>query len=89
MARFVSKEPWLSVRKVIELFVAMGCEPQEFPGQDVAAFADWTVRYLYDRASDRFVDLSDFDLDDRVAPSTLETWERVLGVSIPRPGDFN
>lgn len=75
--------PWPTVRQVIDLFVAMGCEPQEFPGEDVVPGLDFQVYYLYSAQTDGIVSLTGFDLDERVAPSTLENWERALGVEVP------
>ena len=80
---------WLTVRQVIDLFVAMGCEPQEFPGEDVTPLIDWTVYYLYSPINECFVSLVGFDPDDMIAPSTIEAWERALGVPIPRPHQIN
>ncbi|HXQ12156.1 MAG TPA: hypothetical protein VN805_14265 [Caulobacteraceae bacterium] len=80
----------MTLRQIIDLFVAMGCEPQEFPGQDVSPLTTWEVYYL--RAEDNpdcFVDLTGYDKDEPIAPSVLETWERTLGVQIPRPGQIN
>jgi len=65
----------------------MGCSPQEFPGEEVEAFGSWTVCYLYSPDTDAFISLVDFAMDDYLAPSTLESWERALGMEIPKPGN--
>lgn len=79
---------WRTIQEVIDLFVMMGCEPQEFPGTDVEPLADWTVNYLYSPDNDCFVSLVGYDRSDRAAPSTIEAWERALGVQIPwRPSN--
>jgi hypothetical protein len=88
LAKPTDDEPWMTLRRIIDLFVAMGCDPREYPGQEVEAFADWQVYYLYSPLNDCFVDLTGFDLDDHVAPTVVETWERALGVTIPRPKDW-
>lgn len=82
MAAYAS-EGWLTVQKIIELFVAMGCDPRELPDQPVKAGDDWHVYYLYDPENGRFVSLCGFALDEKVAPSTLASWERTLEVEIP------
>ena len=84
MAKNAIDEPRMPLRQVVDLFIAMGCEPQEFPGQDVFAGADWQIYYLYSPMNDCLVDLTGLDMDDLIASSTIETWERALGVSIPR-----
>jgi hypothetical protein len=75
---------WLTIEQVVDLFVAMGCEPREFAGVDVAPFAKWRVRFLRSPVNGRIVSISWFLPGDRVAPSTLDSWERVLGIQIPR-----
>ena len=75
---------WMTLRQIISLFVGMGCAPQEFPGQDVVPFVDWQVYYLQSIDGVAFVDLTPYELDERIAPTVLETWERALGVTIPR-----
>jgi hypothetical protein len=74
---------WLTVQKIIECFVAMGCDPREVPDQPVEAGDDWHVYYLYNPTNGGFVSLCGFALDEEVAPSTLASWERALGVEIP------
>jgi hypothetical protein len=74
----------MKLRQIIDLFVAMGCEPQEVEGETVRAGSDWEVYYLYNPRNDRVVSLVGIDLDDSVAPTTLETWERTLDIQIPR-----
>ncbi len=80
-------EPWLTVQQAVDLFVAMGCEPQEFPGESVKPFVPWTVYYLYSPENDSFVSLVGYDMDDQIAPSTIENWERALGILIPKPNN--
>lgn len=76
---------WLTLRQVIALFVAMGAEPREFPGEDVAPGAAWTVRYLYNPENGAFVSLRDLEPDTLVAPAMLASWERVLRIELPKP----
>ncbi len=81
--------PWLTLRQIIGLFVAMGCEPQEFPGEEVHAWADWHVYYLYNPETGGFVSLVGYEDDELIAPSTLESWERSLGMEVPKPNNTN
>lgn len=76
--------PFLSLRRVIDILVAMGCEPQEFPGTDVLPGLDWTVHYIYSPETEGFISLEGYEMDDLVAPSTMDSWERALGTEIPR-----
>lgn len=88
MARAVSE--WLTVRQIVELFVAMGCVPQEFLGTDVEPWADWQINFLRNPENDDcFIDLSGYALHQRIAPSVLESWERALGLEIPRGNNIN
>ena len=74
----------MTLRRIVSLFVGMGCVPQEFPGQPVVGGAKWDIYYLGSPDGYGFVDLTGYELDERIAPSVLEAWERVLGVNIPR-----
>lgn len=80
--------PWLTVGKLRQLFVAMGCEYRELDGLVVAD--DGTtrkVRLLLNPETDGVVAFSNYDDDERVPWSEVEQWERSLAVSIPRgPG---
>jgi hypothetical protein len=76
---------WWTLRQVIDLFVAMGCEPQEFRGQDVVAGAKWQVRYLFNPATGTFVALRDLKPDSLISPSMLASWERALRIELPKP----
>jgi hypothetical protein len=76
--------PWLSVRKLIELFVGMGCELHEIPGQLVEPGVRRNIRYLYSPDANDFVSLRDLEDDDRLPPSEVENWERRLGMTIPK-----
>ena len=73
----------MTVQTVIDCFVMMGCEPREFPEQEVVAGEDWQIYYLYSPETEGFVSLTGYDLGDLVAPSTIAAWERALGVAIP------
>jgi len=74
---------WRTIQEVIELFVMMGCEPREFLETDVEPFSEWKINYLYSPDNDCFVSLVGYDPDDRAAPSTIEAWERALGMQVP------
>jgi hypothetical protein len=74
---------WRTLVEVISLFVGMGCEPQEFPGEDVLPHADWQVHYLFNPVNGAIAVLPDIGSDDEVAPSVLAALERTLGVEVP------
>jgi hypothetical protein len=79
--------PWLRVGKIIELFSAMGCTLGELPQPIHGSLGTWRVRYLYSPETENFVSLSDLDDDEFISPSELESWERVLGIEIPKGED--
>ncbi|MBV8449932.1 MAG: hypothetical protein JO357_16910 [Hyphomicrobiales bacterium] len=80
--------PWLSVGKLIELFTAMGCVLSELPGTLIYKDgAPRKIRYLYSPEADDFVSLGDLDDGDRLPPSEVESWERRLGIQIPKGAD--
>jgi hypothetical protein len=76
--------PWHTVRKLIELFVAMGCELGELEGGLTDSEGHHRVRYLFSPETKDFVSLSDLEDEDRIPPSEVENWERRLGITIPR-----
>jgi hypothetical protein len=79
-----------SVKQLIELFVAVGCELGELPGHiEMPGGATHKVRYLYSSVTDAFVSLSNLQDDERMPPSTVANWERRLGLEIPKkPSDW-
>ena len=63
----------------------MGCHLNELPGQlgdDDGVVRP--IRYLSSPESDLFVSLYGLKNDDKVPPMTVESWERALGISIPK-----
>jgi hypothetical protein len=76
--------PWHTVKKLIELFVSMGCELGELPGRIEDDQGTRRIRFLYSPESDDFVSLSDLDDDERIPPTEVENWERRLGITIPK-----
>jgi hypothetical protein len=42
------------------------------------------VRYLYSPVTDDFVSLSDLADDEILPPSEIESWERRLGIEVPK-----
>jgi hypothetical protein len=78
--------PFWNVRNIISLFMQMGCEhnvaePCIGDGQgSVFGFS-----YLVNPETKAFVALVDLGDDEFVSSSLVESWERVLGVKIPKP----
>ncbi len=84
MAYPFGARPWPTVRELIELFTAMGCELREMP--EVVAGPDGAhgIRFLYSPEADDFVSLRGMEDDERIPPSEVENWERRLGIQIPK-----
>jgi hypothetical protein len=78
--------PWLKVGKLIELFVAMGCELHNLPGDIMGPDGTYKVRFLLNPITRTFVSLSDLDNDEMLPPSEIAYWERRLKMSIPKGG---
>jgi len=74
---------------VVECFVLLGCEPREYPDEEVVPGEKWHVYYLYSPETEAFVSLVGYEMDELVAPSTLAAWERALGIQIPWGKDVN
>jgi hypothetical protein len=87
MAQPVGGHRWLTVGKLIELFVAMGCELHELSGKLHGPMGSHRVRFLYNPEADDFVSLSDLADDERIPPSEVESWERRLQLEIPKNWD--
>ncbi len=84
----ISKQvgPFWNVKEIIDLFTAMGCElriaePDTF-NFDGEVF---NVRYLFNPDNGNFVALVDLRDDEAVHRSEVESWERRLGIEIPKP----
>lgn len=60
------------MRKLIELFVMMGCRLEHLPGRAEGL----EVRFLYNPDADTFASLSNLDDDDLVGPSEIDYFER-------------
>jgi hypothetical protein len=74
-----------TVAKLIELFTAMGCELHTLNRALEGPQGETDIRFLYNPDTDQFASLSGLDDDDRVPWSLVESWERNLGVEVPRP----
>lgn len=77
---------WLTLREVVDLFVAMGCEPREVVNRPVVAGEAWEIRYLFNPRTGTFVNLRELRPDDLIAPAMLASWERTLRIELPKPG---
>ena len=73
--------PWLTLREIIQLFVAMGATQGEL--EVIGSDGKYRVRFLHNSENDEFVSLAGYEDDERVAPSELANWQRVLGINIP------
>jgi hypothetical protein len=81
---------WPTLKQLIDLFVASGCELGELPGHVASPAGIHRVRYLYSPVTDAFVSLSDYDDGEHIPPSEVANWERRLGLEIPKkPRDWN
>lgn len=84
MPKWIGGKPWFKLRELIDLFVAMGCQPQQFQGEEVEAFGSWVVCYLFNPETETFVIVEETDMDRHIAPTVLESWERTLCIEIPK-----
>lgn len=85
---FGKPEGWKQVKSVIDLFVAMGCVVETLPYPVKINGDEYSLRYLYNPATEGFVPLSDLEDGDYVPPETFGNWERRLGVELPK-GSLN
>ena len=75
---------WPTIRELIDLFTAMGCELHDLEGHIEGPDGKRRVRFLYNPENDGIASLSDYDDDDSVPPSVAENWERLLDITIPK-----
>ena len=66
------------------MFEALGCKlrvlSHDIPGPD----GPYRIRYLFNPKTKSFVSVSDLADDEFVSLSTVENWERRLGITLPR-----
>ena len=75
-----------SVKKILETFVLMGAELRTAEPTVRDDEGDrWSVRYLLNRRTGRFVPIVDLEDDDFVSAGEVTDWERRIGITIPRP----
>jgi len=74
---------WHKLSKLIEFFVMMGCVLNEVPGHLEGPEGIHPIRYLYSPETDDFVSLLNYDNDEFIPPSEVESWERRLGFKVP------
>jgi hypothetical protein len=78
---------WLA-KNIISLFVLMGCEHNVAePCIDDSQGSVFGFSYLVNPETKAFVAIVDLGDDEFVSSLLVESWERVLGVQIPKPPD--
>ena len=75
---------WPTVRELIGLFVAMGCELRDMQHDLTGPDGTKRIRFLYNPETEGFASLNGYEDDERIPPSEIEQMERRLGVVIPR-----
>ena len=80
---------WPTVKEVLALFVAMGCEIRKMPTALINEDGDETpIRFLYNPASKVFVVLDEYEDGMMMAPSEIDHFERRLDVEIPKKDNW-
>ena len=76
------------VGEIVSLFLQMGCEEQftrRTKVEDGDGEAVEAVRYLLNPETGGFMPIGDLEDDESVPWSEVESWERRLGLLVPRP----
>jgi hypothetical protein len=74
------------VRSVLSLFIQMGCDLRVAEGDGSSDEGDvLNFRYLYNPENQAFAPILDLGDDEYVSEGEVNTWERRLGVTIPKP----
>jgi hypothetical protein len=78
--------PFRVIKDVVAAFLARGCELRH---TSHVTYLDGTtgepvdpIPFLFNPATKGFMPLDDFEDDERIPPSEVETWERRLGISL-------
>jgi hypothetical protein len=75
-----------TVRNIVNVFLQMGCEHHiAEPCEDDADGSFFGVSYLLNPDNKAFVPLVDLGDDEEVSILEVESWERRLGIEIPKP----
>jgi hypothetical protein len=82
----VQANPFWNVRNIIALFVQMGCEHNiAEPCISDGEGSVFGFSYLVNRENNTFVPLQDLGDNEFVSSWEVESWERRLGIQIPKP----
>jgi hypothetical protein len=74
-----------NVREVLALFVQMGCELRIAEHTVYSDDGDvLNFRYLYNPENEAFAPIIDLGDDEQVSSGEVESWERRLGIVIPK-----
>ena len=75
-----------SVGEIVLLFQQRGCKINTAEGTVKTTDGDcFNVRYLLNPANKAFVPLVDLGDDQFISKHEVESWERRLGIEIPKP----
>jgi len=74
------------VGEIVSLFQQMGCEIHTTEDTVESMDGDcFNVRYLQNSANKAFVPLGDLGDDELISKWEVESWERRLAITIPKP----
>jgi hypothetical protein len=75
-----------NVGQIVSLFQQMGCEINTAEGTIESMDGDcFNVRYLLNPTNKAFVPLVDLGDDQHISKWEVESWERRLAITIPKP----
>jgi hypothetical protein len=75
-----------NVREIVSLFQQMGCEVHTFEDTIKSMDGDcFNVRYLQNPVNRAFVPLVNLGDDEFISKWEVESWERRLAITIPKP----
>jgi hypothetical protein len=80
--------PFWNVRDIISLFIQMGCQHNVVePCTDDGFGSVFGFSYLVNPETNAAVPILDLGEDEYLSSYEVESWERRLGVTIPKPPD--
>ena len=75
-------EGFTKVKDIISRAQAHGCTVRTVSVPAMTSWGPKTIRYLYTPENEKYYDISDFDDEEYMAPSTIHAAERRLGISL-------